>query len=59
MKINYTFLGSFPLISAFSFSQEETCLQQQSDISSVSYWYQLEPCASFPDLPSKNDLEVI
>ncbi len=33
-------------------------LQQQSDISSVVYWYQREPHASFPKLPSKNSLEV-
>ena len=33
-------------------------LQQQSDISSVVYWYQAEPHAAFPKLPVKNDLEV-
>lgn len=33
-------------------------LQQQSDISSVVYWYQAEPHAAFPKLPSKDDLEV-
>lgn len=33
-------------------------LQQQSDISSVVYWYQTEPHAPFPKLPSKNELEV-
>lgn len=33
-------------------------LKQQSDISSVVYWYQREPHAPFPKLPSKNDLEV-
>ncbi|WP_423147947.1 glycoside hydrolase family 172 protein [Rubrolithibacter danxiaensis] len=33
-------------------------LPQQSDISSVAYWYQTEPHARFPRLPSKNDLEV-
>ncbi len=33
-------------------------LQQRSDISSVVYWYQAEPHAPFPKLPSKNDLEV-
>lgn len=33
-------------------------LQQQSDMSSVVYWYQAEPHAPFPALPSKNDLEV-
>jgi hypothetical protein len=33
-------------------------LQQQSDISSVVYWYQTEPHAPFPALPTRNDLEV-
>ncbi|MEP7230847.1 MAG: glycoside hydrolase family 172 protein [Ginsengibacter sp.] len=33
-------------------------LQQQSDISSVVYWYQAEPHAPFPKLPSKDYLEV-
>ncbi len=33
-------------------------LQQQSDISSVVYWYQAEPHAPFPKLPSKDELEV-
>lgn len=33
-------------------------LQQQSDISSVVYWYQTEPHATFPTLPSKDELEV-
>lgn len=31
---------------------------QQSDISSVVFWYQREPHAPFPPLPSKNDLEI-
>lgn len=33
-------------------------LPQQSDISSVVYWYQSEPHNPFPGLPKKNDLEV-
>jgi hypothetical protein len=33
-------------------------LKQQSDISSVVYWYQKEPHGTFPALPSKDDLEV-
>ena len=32
-------------------------LQQQSDISSTVFWYQAEPHAKFPVLPSKNELE--
>ncbi len=33
-------------------------LQQHSDISSTVFWYQAEPHAPFPKLPSKNELEV-
>lgn len=33
-------------------------LPQQSDISSVVYWYQTEPHTTFPKLPPRNDLEV-
>jgi hypothetical protein len=33
-------------------------LPQQSDVISVAYWYQREPHAPFPELPSKNELEV-
>jgi len=33
-------------------------LPQQSDISSVVFWYQREPHAPFPKLPVMNDLEV-
>ncbi len=33
-------------------------LRQQSDISSVVYWYQAEPHAPFPKLPAKDYLEV-
>lgn len=32
---------------------------QKSDISSVVFWYQREPHAPFPKLPSKDDLEMI
>ncbi|PZR28112.1 MAG: hypothetical protein DI535_08125 [Citrobacter freundii] len=33
-------------------------LPQQSDITTVAYWYQREPHASFPKLPSADELEV-
>ncbi len=32
-------------------------LQQQSDISSVVYWYQSEPHHTFPKFPTKDELE--
>ncbi len=34
-------------------------LPLQDDISSVAYWYQAEPHAAYPQLPGKDDLEVI
>jgi Protein of unknown function (DUF2961). len=33
-------------------------LPQQSDITTVAYWYQREPHAPFPKLPSADELEV-
>lgn len=33
-------------------------LPQQSDITTVAYWYQREPHAAFPKLPSADELEV-
>lgn len=33
-------------------------LDQKSDISSVVFWYQTEPHASFPALPAVDDLEI-
>lgn len=34
-------------------------LAQQDDISSVAYWYQQLPTAKFPDLPDKDEMEII
>ncbi len=34
-------------------------LPLQDDISSVAFWYQKEPHAPFPRLPSKDELEII
>ena len=34
-------------------------LPLQDDISSVAFWYQTEPHAKFPKLPSKDELEII
>ena len=45
-------------IQDLGWRSEGRYLPQQSDISSVVYWYQTEPHASFPKLPAKNDLEV-
>jgi hypothetical protein len=34
-------------------------LPQQNDMASVAYWYQSEPHAPFPSLPSKDALEIV
>ena len=34
-------------------------LDQKSDISSVVFWYQTEPHAKFPTLPSVDDIEIV
>jgi len=34
-------------------------LPLRDDISSVAFWYQAEPHAAFPELPDKDDLEII
>lgn len=45
-------------IQDLGWRSEGRYLPQQSDISSVVFWYQAEPHSPFPKLPSKNDLEV-
>ncbi len=45
-------------IQDLGWRSEGRYLPQQSDISSVVFWYQSEPHATFPKLPSKNSLEV-
>jgi hypothetical protein len=45
-------------IQDLGWRSEGRYLPQQSDISSVVFWYQTEPHAPFPKLPAKNDLEV-
>ncbi len=45
-------------IQDLGWRSEGRYLPQQSDISSVVYWYQREPHAPFPKLPAKNQLEV-
>ena len=34
-------------------------LKQKSNISTVAYWYQKEPHCPFPDLPDRDELEII
>ena len=45
-------------IQDLGWRSEGRYLPQQSDISSVVFWYQRKPHARFPKLPSKNDLEI-
>lgn len=45
-------------IQALGWRSDGRYLPLQDDIASVAYWYQAEPHAAFPALPSKDDLEV-
>ena len=45
-------------IQALGWRADRRYLAQRSDISSVAFWYQQEPHRTFPELPSKDDLEV-
>jgi hypothetical protein len=46
-------------IQALGWRSEQRFLPLQDDVASTSLWYQTEPHAPFPTLPSKNALEVI
>lgn len=46
-------------IQALGWRSEGRYLPLKDDISSVSYWYQTAPAASFPPFPSRNELEII
>jgi hypothetical protein len=45
-------------IQALGWRYNGRYLPLQDDVASVAYWYQIEPHAPFPALPSKDDLEV-
>jgi Protein of unknown function (DUF2961) len=45
-------------IQDLGWRQDGRYLPQQSDISSVAFWYQTEPHAPYPKLPTKEELEV-
>ncbi len=45
-------------IQALGWQSGGRYLPLQDDISSVAYWYQQEPHAPFPELPSKDELEI-
>jgi len=45
-------------IHALGWRSNARYLPLTDDISSVAYWYQMEPHAPFPKLPSKDELEV-
>ncbi len=44
-------------IQDLGWKSEGRYLQQASDIASVAFWYQAEPHAAFPKLPTKDELE--
>ena len=46
-------------MQALGWRSEGRFLPLKDDISAVAYWYQTEPHAKLPDLPDRNDLEVI
>lgn len=46
-------------IQALGWRGEGRYLPLRDDIASVAYWYQAEPHASFPPLPSRDELEVV
>ena len=46
-------------IQALGWRKDKRYLPLQDDIASVAYWYQTEPHAPFPKLPSADELEII
>ncbi|MCK9222174.1 MAG: DUF2961 domain-containing protein [Limnochordia bacterium] len=46
-------------IQALGWRQNGRYLPLQYDVATTAFWYQTEPHASFPKLPSRDDLEVI
>jgi hypothetical protein len=46
-------------IQALGWRSHGRYLPLQDDIASVAYWYQAEPHAPFPQLPGRDELEVI
>jgi len=46
-------------IQALGWRQDRRYLPLQDDIASVAYWYQTLPTTAFPELPNKDDLEII
>ncbi|MCK5369853.1 MAG: DUF2961 domain-containing protein, partial [Cyclobacteriaceae bacterium] len=45
-------------IQDLGWRSEGRYLRQESDIASVAFWYQTEPHSPFPELPTKDELEV-
>ncbi len=45
-------------MQALGWQSEGRYLPLQDDIASVAYWYQTEPHAKFPPLPSKDELTI-
>jgi hypothetical protein len=45
-------------IQALGWQSGGRYLPLQDDLSSVAYWYQTEPHASFPELPDKDSLKI-
>jgi hypothetical protein len=45
-------------IQALGWQQDRTYLPLQDDIASVAFWYQTEPHATFPPLPTRSELDI-
>jgi hypothetical protein len=46
-------------VQALGWRSERRFLPLHDDISSVAYWYQAEPHAAFPVLPSRDEIELV
>ncbi len=46
-------------VQALGWHSEGRFLPLRDDIASVAYWYQTLPTAPFPDLPSRDELEIV
>ncbi|NOZ57600.1 MAG: DUF2961 domain-containing protein, partial [Calditrichaeota bacterium] len=46
-------------IQALGWRSDGRYLPLQDDIASVAFWYQTEPHAPFPPLPSRDELEIV
>jgi hypothetical protein len=46
-------------IQDLGWRSEQRYLAREDDMASVAYWYQTLPTNPFPELPSRNEMEII